>query len=141
MAAGGRLIESTTWAVRGLVAVDAQKSKAAIDAGVNWLLVHEQENGGWRAPDGCGTECGETATAESDVSQTAAVVLALVAAGLADHEATRRGIDFLVGVQSSGELDQVAWSVLALARWAVAIEAQAPVDQPTDLRLVCSDSL
>ncbi len=139
--AGCRPIESTTWALRGLIAASAQQSQPAIGAGVNWLLIHEQDDGGWREPNDCGAVGDFTTTAESDVAQTAAVVLALVAAGLADHEATRRGIDFLVGTQSSGELDQTAWSLLALSRWAVAIEGQAPLDQPTDLRLVCCDSL
>jgi squalene-hopene/tetraprenyl-beta-curcumene cyclase len=159
--AGGRFIDSTTWAVRGMIAAGTLPSEPAVDAGLNWLLIHQQSSGGWSEPSTRPTVETESNPDESTAVQTAAVVLALVAAGLADHEATRRGIEFLVDQQhddgdwtnsqsaednssdsrtTRNDLNSTAWSLMALARWAVAIGVQAHDNQPTGLRLVCSDA-
>jgi len=147
--------------VRGLIAAGTLPSEPAVDAGLNWLLIHQQTSGGWSEQSNRPTVEGEPNHDESTAVETAAVVLALVAAGLADHEATRRGIEFLVGQQhddgdwaktqsteshsssvdsTRSDLHATAWSLLALARWAVAIGVQAHDNRPAGLRLVCSDA-
>jgi squalene-hopene/tetraprenyl-beta-curcumene cyclase len=159
-AAGARLIHGTAWAIRGLIAAGATIADPVVAAGVNWLLVHQHESGGWG--EAGGSPCGprEFLAAEATVSQTAWAVLALVAAGLADHDATRRAIEYLVDQQlgdgawvetqltecdSAGggwyrnDLHSSARPFLALSRWAVAIGKQNHDDKPAGLRLLGDD--
>jgi hypothetical protein len=94
----------------------------------------------------------------SSASPTASAVMALVAAGRANHRATRRGVEFLVDSQEDAgswtdcklphcdvvairptrnHLHSVAWPLLALSRWAVAaISAQSAAANEMSLRLV-----
>lgn len=142
-----------TWQViTGLVAVGVSQDDPAIRAGVNWLLAHQQAGGGW----------GETPETYADptlrgqgpatASQTAWAVLGLLAAGLADHPAVRRGIQFLVDrQQNDGTWDEPEFTgtgfpqvfylryhyypmyfpLMALARWAVsAADSQPDVAAP-----------
>src|SRR5262249_12711172 len=51
---GVRLAHGTSCAIRGLVAVGVSPGDSAVVAGVNWLVVHQHESGGW----------GEAATAD-----------------------------------------------------------------------------
>jgi squalene-hopene/tetraprenyl-beta-curcumene cyclase len=161
-ATGAHFLHGTTWAIRGLLAAGALIDDSAISAGLNWLVVHQQESGGWGEALGCSTNPREFVRAEATAIQTAWVVLALVAAGHADHDATRRGIEFLVGAQqedgrwcdsllsvrdSAGgswyrnDLHSAALPLLALARWAVAIGQLPTSNESPGLRLVCDDSL
>lgn len=89
-----------TWqALTGLTAVGVPTNDPAIRAGANWLLSHQQPGGGW----------GETADSYEDerlrgrgvttASQTAWAVMGLIAAGLVDHPAVRRGIRYLLNHQ------------------------------------------
>jgi squalene-hopene/tetraprenyl-beta-curcumene cyclase len=110
-------------------------------------LVHQLESGGW----------GE---ADASAVQTAWTVLALVAAGQADHDATRRAIDFLAGTQQGdgtwsdrqptehepatggwyrNDLHATALPTLALAKWARSIAAQSH-GRPVALRLISDES-
>jgi hypothetical protein len=159
-AAGTQLIHGTTWAIRGLIAAGVTAADPAIAAGVNWLLVHQRESGGWGEAGGSSASAGEFLAAEATAIQTAGAVLALVAAGLADHDATRRAIQFLVDRQRDdgawvetqlterdsavggwyrNDLHSSAATLLALARWAVAIGQPNHHEKPTGLRLVCGD--
>ncbi|MEX2091090.1 MAG: prenyltransferase/squalene oxidase repeat-containing protein [Pirellulales bacterium] len=159
-AAGVRLIHGTTWAVRGLIAAGAAADDPVVAAGVNWLLVHQQESGGWgEAVVGDASER-DFVAAEPTAIQTAWAVLALLAAGHADHDATRHGVEFLVAAQLEdgrwcdaqlterdsaagawyrNDLHSDALPLLALARWAVAI-GQHHDATPTNLRLVRDDT-
>lgn len=140
-------VHATTWSVRGLVAAGAKPDGPAIAAGVNWLLVRQQESGGWGEADG-------------SAIQTAWAVLALVVAGQADHDATRRAIRFLVDTQQDdgtwsdpypserdsatgdwhrNDLYAAALPTLALSNWAVAIASELR-DRPAALRLVYDES-
>ncbi len=160
-AAGVRLIHGTTWAVRGLIAAGAAADDPAVAAGVNWLLVHQQESGGWGEAVVRDASERNFVAAQSTAIQTAWAVLALVAAGLADHDATRRGVEFLIAAQLEdgrwcdaqlterdsavgawyrNDLHSDALPLLALARWAVAIGHNDDT-KPTSLRMICDDSL
>lgn len=161
-ATGARFLHGTTWAIRGLLATGAPLDDSAVAAGLNWLVVQQHESGGWGEALGSSANPREFVRAEATAIQTAWVVLALVAAGHADHEATRRGIEFLVGAQqddgrwydsllsvrdSAGgswyrnDLHSAALPLLALARWAVAIGQLPLCNESPGLRLVCDESL
>jgi squalene-hopene/tetraprenyl-beta-curcumene cyclase len=92
-----------TWqSLTGLVRVGVPTDDPAVVAGANWLLAHQQPCGAW----------GESADSYADprlrgqgpptASQTAWAVLGLLAAGMENHPAVARGIQFLVEHQ---ELD------------------------------------
>lgn len=160
-ATGARLLHGTTWAVRGLIAAGARSDDPAVAAGVNWLFVEQQESGGWGEAVDRTARASDFVAAAATALQTAWAVLALVAAGYADHDVTRRGVRFLVDAQDDAgrwcdeqltirdsatgswyrnDLHSVAVPLLALARWAVAIGQQNHRENPACLRLVCDDS-
>ena len=150
-------ILATACAVRGLLAAGIEASDPTVAAGVNWLLVQQQSSGGWREACRPCPGNGELLAVESSVTETAATILALVAAGLANHEATRRGVELLIDCQQDdgawsetqstdfdsaahwggSDLHFSAWSLIALARWVVAIADHARGDEPSHLRLIC----
>ncbi|MGD9636304.1 MAG: prenyltransferase/squalene oxidase repeat-containing protein [Pirellulales bacterium] len=152
-----RFVYGTSSAVRGLIAAGVSADDSTIAHGVNWLVVNQCESGGWGEAGGNGDEL---ASAEATSIQTAWAVAALVAAGMADHDATRRGIDYLLDAQcEAGEwcdealverdvangpwyqnrLHSTSWSLLALAKWLRAIDERS-AEPATALRLVCDDS-
>lgn len=83
-----------------LEAVGVDMEASYVRKAVNWLVDHQNDDGGW----------GETAASydnpnlagqgPSTPSQTAWSILGLVAAGEEDHPATDRGVDFLLGLQT-----------------------------------------
>ncbi len=158
-ASGARFLHGTMWAVRGLIAAGVDEADPAVAAGLNWIFAEQQESGGW----------GETVArtgkdfvaADASAIQTAWALLALIAAGHADHDATRRGIQFLLDMQletgcwsdlqvsvrdsASGawyrnDLHSAALPLLALARWLVPIGQHSGSEKPTSLRLICNES-
>lgn len=152
-----RYIYGTACAVQGLISAGIGADDPLVARGVNWLLVHQDESGGWGETRGCGDEFAAT---EATAIQTAWAVLALLATGNADHEATRRGVNFLVESQreSGGwcdetlverdahdgpwyqnELHSTSYALLALARWVLAV-AEDGAESTTKLRLVCGDA-
>ncbi len=156
-APSAKQIQATSFAISGLVAAGVTIGDDAIAAGANWLIVHQRAAGGW------GDSCHEDehgAPDQSAATPTAWVVMALVAAGKASHRAARRGVEFLLDVQDDegrwsdpefvhpgeaadpwfhNDLHSVAWSLLALSRWAVsAISAQSEAAGELSLRLVCA---
>jgi squalene-hopene/tetraprenyl-beta-curcumene cyclase len=143
-----------------LIAAGAHRGDESVAAGVNWLLVHQHESGGWGESDGNGADDGLFQTAHPTAIQTAWAVAALVAAGMADHDATHRGVSFLLDAQSDdgswcdtqlverdsprgpwyrNDLHSTCWSLLAIAKWAVAIAGQAD-ESTARLRLVCHET-
>jgi squalene-hopene/tetraprenyl-beta-curcumene cyclase len=156
---GTQPLFATACVVRGLLAVGIEGSDPIVAAGVNWLLVQQQSSGGWREACNTCTGNGQLLTDEPTVIETAATILALVAAGLANHEATRRGVEFLIDCQQddgswsesqstdlgsaarrgSNDLHFSAWSLIALSRWVVAIKSRSDGDEPSHLRLICGD--
>ncbi len=90
-----------TWQVLcGLAEVGVSTNSPAMRRGAEWLIAHQQSSGGW----------GETAETYAypelrgqgspTASQTAWAVLGLMAAGMRDHEAVEKGIQYLVDTQS-----------------------------------------
>ena len=147
-------IYATSCAIRGLLAAGVSAEDEAVAAGVNWLIVHQLIDGGWcELPLGDRGEFGP----HSSPSPTAWALLALVAAGKANHPAVRRGVSFLVDSQADdgrwheqelvhfdaagdrwigNDLYSVALPLLALSRWAVAaISAQSAPAGELSLRL------
>ena len=90
-----------TWQVLvGLAGVSVARDDAAVKAGARWLLKTQQECGGWgESPDSYADPrlCGKGPVT---ASQTAWAVMGLMAAGLEDHPATARGVQFLVDRQA-----------------------------------------
>ncbi len=85
-----------TWSVlTALNAAGLDLSSPEIRRAVDWLVSRQRPDGGW------GEDCTsywpgrEDASSVSTPSQTAWAVLGLMAAGEADHDATRRGVAFL----------------------------------------------
>lgn len=148
-------IHGTSLAVRGLLSAGVAPDDDAIAAGLNWLIVHQQPSGGW-----CEQPQGEDGFVRqrASASQTAFALLALVAAGKANHRAARRGVDFLLEIQDDdgcwidgqfmlhdaapnrwfgNDLHAVAWPLLALSQWVVAaMSAQSAAASEMSLRLV-----
>jgi hypothetical protein len=122
---------ATASAVRGLVAAGLTHEDASVAAGINWLLVHQSEFGDW-----------------GSVEQTSAALSALVAAGVADDEAARRGVEKLLDFLEQPFEDDTAFDLASmtkclrvLSRWAIAATAANTDDTPTSLRLVGGFSL
>jgi len=155
-----RYVHGTSCAVRGLIAAGLSADDPLVTYGVNWLLLHQLDSGGWGEAGGSRGGEQEFLATEPTAIQTAWAVLALVAAGMANHEATRRGVGFLVNSQDGfggwcdsalverdatdgpwyqNRLHSTCWSLLALAQWARAISKVN--DNPVAaLRLVGNDS-
>ena len=144
----------------GLTAVGVAKDDPAVVTGAHWLLAHQQPCGGW----------GETPKSYDDprlrgqgsptASQTAWAVMGLLAAGMEEHPAVTRGIQFLVGrQQSDGAWDEpeftgtgfprvfylkyhyypIYFPLLALARWAVTASASLADAAVPVMRVVAAD--
>ncbi|MCE5269359.1 MAG: terpene cyclase/mutase family protein [Planctomycetaceae bacterium] len=142
---GVNYIYGTWQAITGLRAVGVPADDPAVVAGANWLLVHQQANGGW----GETPESYESPQLRGQgpvtASQTAWAVLGLLAAGMAEHSAVTRGVQYLVATQNEdGGWDEpeftgtgfprvfylryhyypIYFPLMALSQWAVAGEPQ-----------------
>ena len=92
---GVNYIYGTWQAITGLVAVGVPKDDPAVVAGVNWLLAHQQESGGWGESADTYAHPHLRGQGVATASQTAWAVMGLIAAGLQQHPAVIRGIRFL----------------------------------------------
>jgi squalene-hopene/tetraprenyl-beta-curcumene cyclase len=98
---GVNYIYGTWQGIAGLAAVSVPLQEPLIARAAQWLLQHQQANGGW----------GESADSYEDqltrgngpttASQTAWALLGLMAAGLHEHAAVRRGIRYLISEQQA----------------------------------------
>jgi squalene-hopene/tetraprenyl-beta-curcumene cyclase len=140
---GVNYIYGTWQAIVGLIAVGVPQNDPMIIAGANWLIAHQQPSGGW----------GESADSYADPklrgqgretpSQTAWALLGLIAAGMHDHPAAVRAVDYLVNHQNlDGTWDETEFTgtgfprvfylryhyyriyfpLMALSRWAKAAD-------------------
>ena len=82
-----------------LEAIGEDMSQAYIRQAVDWIVAHQNEDGGWG--EGCGSYVDPTmrGVGPSTASQTAWALLGLVAAGEQGCEAARRGVEYLAGTQ------------------------------------------
>jgi len=101
-----------TWQVLvGLVAAGIPQEDPAIVAGANWLLAHQQSNGGWgETPE---TYADPTLRGQGPVtpSQTAWALLGLIAAGLGNSQAVADGVQWLLEHQlSDGTWDETEFT-------------------------------
>ncbi len=134
-----------------MAAVGVPTDDPTVQAGARWLLIYQQECGGW----------GESADSYADpslrgqgtvtASQTAWAVSGLVAAGLQNHPAVLRGIRYLLETQrANGTWDEpeytgtgfpqvfylryhwypIYFPLMALAQWSKAVGAGGSVDVP-----------
>ena len=96
---GVNYIYGTWQVISGLTAVGISPDDPAVVAGRNWLLAYQQPCGGWgESPDSyekshCRGQGPVTA------SQTAWAIMGLIAAGLPEHPAVMRGVEYLVRTQ------------------------------------------
>ncbi len=89
-----------TWqAIEGLRAVGIEAEDPAILAAVDWILSHQQPDGGWGESPDSYANAGMAGRGIATASQTAWAVAGLLAAGRVDQMAVRRGIQWLISRQ------------------------------------------
>jgi prenyltransferase beta subunit len=92
-AGGGKgWVNATVWSIFPLSAIETPASERIVTEAAEWLIVQQQENGGWSwGPPGSG--------APIDTDTTGAAIEALDAAGLHGTDAEQRAFEFLEGMQ------------------------------------------
>ena len=92
---GVNYIYGTWQALVGLASVSVPAKDPVVQAGANWLLSHQQACGGWGESADSYTWPELRGRGPVTASQTAWALLGLMAAGLTEHPATHRGIQWL----------------------------------------------
>ena len=70
-----------------------------IQRAVQWLLDHQNSDGGWGESCASYIDPAQRGTGPSTASQTAWAIMSLIAAGYDDHQATHRGVKYLLDTQ------------------------------------------
>jgi squalene-hopene/tetraprenyl-beta-curcumene cyclase len=96
---GGNYVYGTGHVLPALAAAGVARDHQAVRRGVAWLERVQNEDGGWGEDLRSYDDRSWSGRGESTASQTAWALWGLHAAGEADGEAARRGIDFLVRTQ------------------------------------------
>ena len=98
---GVNYIYGTGAVLPALKAVGEDMDRPYIRRAVNWLLDHQNKDGGWG--ESCGSYVDESLWGKgpSTPSQTAWAIIALLAGGEVDSPAITRGIDHLVSTQNT----------------------------------------
>lgn len=141
---GVNYIYGTWQTLVGLAAAGVAHDDPAVVAGANWLLATQQPSGGWGESADSYADPARRGIGPPTASQTAWAVMGLLAAGLARHPATARGVRYLLAHQNpDGTWDEseftgtgfplvfylryhlypIYFPLQALARWATAIGA------------------
>ncbi len=96
---GVNFIYGTGAALPALETIGEDMGQAFIRRAVEWLLAHQNDDGGWG--ECCGSYVDESlrGVGSSTASQTAWALLALISAGEAGSEACRRGVRYLLDIQ------------------------------------------
>jgi len=136
---GVNYIYGTWQAIAGLRAVGMAPDDPCIVHAAHWLLAWQQPCGGWGETPHSYAEPALRGQGEPTASQTAWALLGLIEAGLAQHPAVTRGIEYLLRTQAAdGSWPETAFTgtgfprvfylryhlyplyfpLLALARWA-----------------------
>jgi squalene-hopene/tetraprenyl-beta-curcumene cyclase len=106
---GVNYIYGTWQALTGLAEVGVPGDDPMIVAGANWLLVHQQESGGWGESPDTYEQPHLRGQGNTTASQTAWALLGLMAAGAADHPAVARGVAWLAANQGEDGLWEEPW--------------------------------
>ena len=108
---GVNYIYGTWQALVGLTGVGIPKHDARIRLAADWLRTRQQANGGWGETPRTYDEPQLRGTGPTTASQTAWALMGLMAAGDADREAARRGVDYLLETQNAdGTWDEPWWT-------------------------------
>ena len=82
-----------------LEAAGEEMSQPYIRRAVQWLIDHQNRDGGWGESCASYIDSTQRGVGPSTASQTAWAIIALVAAGYGDHRATHRGVSYLLATQ------------------------------------------
>lgn len=108
---GVNLIYGTGAVLPALAALGEDMDEPHVRRAVEWLLERQNEDGGWGETIDGYSDVASRGRGPSTASQTAWALLALLAAGAADHPATRRGAEYLMRAQNeSGGWDEEAFT-------------------------------
>ena len=83
-----------------LAAIDEDMGQPYIRRAVEWLVSHQNGDGGWGESCGSYVDLALHGVGPSTASQTAWALLALLAAGETSHPATLRGVRYLLDIQT-----------------------------------------
>ncbi len=96
---GVNYIYGTWQCLVGLSEVGVDPGDEMLRRGAQWLLAHQQQHGGWGESPISDVQPRTRGQGRATTSQTAWAVLGLLACGLHEHVAVRRGIEFLLAAQ------------------------------------------
>jgi squalene-hopene/tetraprenyl-beta-curcumene cyclase len=150
-----------TWkALLGITEVGVPGDDPAVAAGANWLLSCQQPCGGWGESPDSYFRPQLRGQGPPTASQTAWAIMGLSAAGLQEHPAVSRGVQYLVKSQSAGgrweeseftgtgfpqvfylryHYYPIYFPLMALAQWGVKVERLLSSDEAPQLRLAGED--
>jgi len=108
---GVNYIYGTWQAIKGLTAIGLAREHDAIVRGARWLLLCQNPDGGWGETCLTYEDPSKRGTGPSTASQTAWALMGLMAAGHAEGEAARKGVDFLLRTQNAdGSWNEEQWT-------------------------------
>jgi squalene-hopene/tetraprenyl-beta-curcumene cyclase len=108
---GVNYIYGTWQALQGLAAAGVPNDDPMLYAGCEWLIRHQQANGGWGESPATYDHPETRGQGTTTASQTAWALLGLISAGHANHSAVHRGIEYLVARQRvDGGWDEPEWT-------------------------------
>ncbi len=96
---GVNYIYGTWQAIRGLTRIGVDPSDPMVQKGAGWLLSVQNVDGGWGESCISYEDPSLKGRAESTPSQTAWALMGLICAGMADSQAVRDGLDYLIDNQ------------------------------------------
>ena len=96
---GVNYVYGTGSVLPALQAIGEKMDQPSVLQAVDWLVAHQNDNGGWG--ESCASYVDPTlrGSGESTASQTAWALISLLAAGEVDHTATQRGLAYLASTQ------------------------------------------
>ncbi|HVZ35042.1 MAG TPA: prenyltransferase/squalene oxidase repeat-containing protein, partial [Polyangiaceae bacterium] len=100
-----------TWQVlRGLSAIGADMSERWVSNAADWLLAHQNEDGGWGESIASYADASQRGRGPSNPAQTAWGLMGLLAVQTPDHAAVRRAVAYLLERQdTAGTWRHDAW--------------------------------
>ena len=94
-------------ALPALEAMGENMNQPYIHRAVQWLIAHQNDDGGWGESCASYVDPAQHGVGPSTASQTAWAIIALTAAGCADHPASHRGVRYLLDTQRpAGDWDE-----------------------------------